>query len=187
MHGLVHLAQIEDEDNERACRKRARQHHAGPEPEHQAGSNRHDDLNQRQKLGLEASGPQRDLDAFQALFFQAALFIVLAGEGFDYPDGRKHLLHHGNDFPLFFPDLPRSLLDATRVSVNNCKEYGDHRQGNQGETPVQIEHYSDHTQQRQAINQDAQQPRGDEALDSVNVTRDAADKIARLLLIVKGQ
>ena len=109
LHGLVHLAQIEDEDDQRTGRKRPVQHHARSEPQHHRGADRDDDVDDRRELGLQAPGPQRDLDAFQALFLKTPLFVILARERLHHANGREHFLDHRNDLAFLLSNLRARL------------------------------------------------------------------------------
>ncbi len=187
LHGLVHLPQVQDEDHQRSRGKLPAQHHARAEPQHQAGTDGDDDLHQGRQLGLQPARAQRDLDALQALFLQALLLVVLARERLDHADRGQDLLDHGDDLALLLAHFARRLLDAPGVSVHDHKKHRRHGEGDQRKPPVDIEHHADHADQRQGVDENAQEAGGDEALDGVDVAGYAADQVAGLLVIVIGE
>jgi hypothetical protein len=126
LHGLVHFAEVPDEHDQRTFRQASIEHHARAEPQNQARSEGHDDLHQGRQLSLDAAGLEGHFDAFQALFFQTALLEILAGEGFDHADGRKHFLDNGNHLAFFFADGAGRLLDTAGVGIDHQKQNRRH-------------------------------------------------------------
>ena len=118
---------------------------------------------------------------------QSFHFVVLAGERLDHANRRQHLFHDGSDFSLFLSHCAGRLFDAPGIAVDDRKQHWRHRQCDQSESPVQIKHYRDHTQQGDDVNQYAQQPLRNKTLDRVDVTGDSADQIAGALLIMEGK
>ena len=133
------------------------------EPEDQACSHGDDDLDQGRELGFEAARFEGDIDTFQAFRFQAALLIVLTREGPDDADGGDHFLNVGNDFAFLFAKFAGGFLDFARVGVDESDEDRRHGKRDQSESPVQVEHHGDHADERDAVDQNAQQAAGDES------------------------
>ena len=187
LHGLIHLAQILNEQHHRTDRERTAQGQASAKPKHQTGSNSNDKIDQRHESGLQAASAKRGFNLFQAGLFQPDLLVSLPGKGFHYANGGEHLLHHGNDFALLFSYLAGRALDAARVCVNHDKKWGRHGKRNQRESPVDPQHHANHAHQRDHIDEGTEQSGVDKALDIVHVTDNAADEVAGPLLVVEGQ
>src|SRR5581483_12486156 len=89
-----------------------------------------------------------------------------------------------NNLSLLFPYFPRCLLNAARVREDYKKKERSHRERDQCELPIQIQHHAQHAHQGEAVDHRIEEPGNDEALNGVDVARDAADQIAGLLVIV---
>ena len=187
LHRLVHLPQIQDEDDQRTGRQRSAQHQAGAEPQNQASAHGDDDVHQGRELGLQATRAQPDFHALKTLFFQAPALIVLPRERLDHTDRRQHFFDDRNNLALFLANFSGSLLDTARVAVNHQEEDRGHGERDQRESPVEIEHDADHAHQRNKVDQGTQQRGIDEALDGIDVAGHAAEEIAAALLIVVSQ
>ncbi len=114
------------------------------------------------------------------------LFVILARERLHHADRRQDFLDGRNDLALLLADLARGFLDQPRVVEHDQEQQRRHRQRDQRESPVDVEHHRDHADQRDAVDQCAQQSRSEKALHRVDIGSDAADQVARLLLIVIG-
>ena len=79
------------------------------------------------------------------------------------------------------------MLDATCVDVDNSKQEWCDGKRNQRETPVEIKHDPEHANQRQHINDDAQQRLRNEILNRVDIGGDCADEIAGGFAIVVSE
>ena len=73
------------------------------------------------------------------------------------------------------------------VVIHNQKQSGRDHQGDQGEGPIEVEHDQHHADERQHVDDQAEQDVRDQALDCIDVGRDAANQIAGAFMIVKGK
>ena len=186
-HGLVHLSQVEQKDDQRAGGQLPRDDQPRAVPEHQAGPDRDDDLDDGRELHLDASRQQRRLDILQALALESALLVVLAGKGLDHANRREDLLDDRDQLALLLLDVARRLLDAPREDVHDQEEHRRDGERDQREAPVQVQHDADDAHQGQDVGHDAEERRGDEVLNAVDVARDPADEVAGALLVVFGE
>ena len=108
--------------------------------------------------------------------------VVLAREGLDEPDGCERLLHDGRDLALLLLHGAGVRLNAPRVAVDDQEERGRDRERDEREAPVEVEHHAEHAEERKAVDEYAEEGRGDEVLHGVNVARHAHYQVARLLL-----
>ena len=67
LHRLVHLAQVEDEDEQGPGGQTAFEHESDAEPEHETGADRDDDVDERGQARLDAARAQTERDAFLTL------------------------------------------------------------------------------------------------------------------------
>ncbi len=84
-------------------------------------------------------------------------------------------MDYRDNLALFLSHFPRRLFDAARVGINHNEKQRRYRERDQGEAPIDIKHNADHAYQSNAIDERAQQSRGDEALDRIDVAGDATD------------
>lgn len=139
------------------------------------------------EIHLDGPCQQRGLDILQALPLEAALLVVLARERLHDSDRREDLSHEGDQRALLLPDVARRGLDAPRETVHHHEEHGRDRQRDQREPPVQVEHHTEDADQRQRVGQDAQEGRGDEVLNALDIAGHPADQVARAFLVVFGE
>src|SRR6202000_1435306 len=138
LHRLVHLAEVPDKQDKRPRGKAACQDQPRSKPKHQPGADGDNDFNQWRKPGFDAARPQRNLDVFQAFFFQAMHLVVLTRKSLDYAHGGKHFLNYGGDLAFFLTYLPGGLLDAARVLEYHERQKRRHRESDQRKAPVDI-------------------------------------------------
>ena len=106
---------------------------------------------------------------------EPSLLVVFSGERFHHANRREHFLQDRHDLALFTADGARSSLDAARETIDDQKEHRRNRKSDQRKLPVEIEHYADHADEREDVDDDAEQHVRDQALNGVNVARHAAD------------
>ena len=186
-HGLVHLAQVPDEEDERAGGELPGQGQPRAVPQHQARADRDDHPDHRRQLGLDTPRLEAGFDVGQALGVESLLFVVLPRKGLDDPDRRQHFLDDRQQVAFLLAHRARGLLDPPRVAVDHQEEHRHHRQGNEREAPVEIEHHPDHAGQGRHADEHAEQRGVDEGLDGFDVARDARDQVARSHLVVLGE
>ena len=87
LHRLVHLAQVEDEDEQGPGGQTAVEHEPDAVPEHETGADRDDDVDQRGQPRLDTACAQAERDTLLTLLIQALLLEVLPRERLDDADG----------------------------------------------------------------------------------------------------
>src|ERR1700757_1944470 len=113
-HRLVHLAQIQEKDQQHAGAEFAAERQTCAVTEHQTSPDRDHDINNRRQLGFEAAGFKSGLHIFQALRFESGYFEILASKRFDHSDRVQYFLDCRNELAFFFPDSARGILDSPR-------------------------------------------------------------------------
>ena len=174
-HRLVHLAEVEKEDEQRAGGHLACKHQARAVPQHQAGACGGDDFDDGRQASFHGASPQRRSDAFQALLLEASDLEIFAGKCLDDADRGERFLHHRDHVAFFLAHLARRPFDAAREAVDDQEEQRGDRQRDQREMPVDIKHHAEHADQRQHVDDHAEQRRRDEILHRADVAGDAAD------------
>jgi len=79
------------------------------------------------------------------------------------------------------------LLDASSERVNHYEERRGNRKGDQGKSPIDVQHDSDHAEQSQRIDEHAEKRRVDKILDGTDIASDASNQVSRLCLVVFRQ
>ena len=118
LHGFVHLAQVEDEHDERTGGEGAIEHHVSAKPQDHAGADSDDDFYQRRQFGLHAAGAQCDLHAFEALFLETMLLEFLSREGLHHPNRGEDFLNHRDNFALLLAHLAGGPLNSPRIGID---------------------------------------------------------------------
>ena len=127
-HRLVHLPEVEQEDDQRPGGQLAGQDQPRAVPQHQAGAGGHDDLDGRREQHLEVAGPQRGLDVLEALALEPLLLVVFAREGLDHANRGEDLRHHRHQLAFLLPDVARGALDAPREGIHHQEQHRRDRQ-----------------------------------------------------------
>ena len=126
LHRLVHLAEIQHEDEKGAGGQAAGQHQANTEPQDEARADGDDDVNQRREPGFDGARPQTQIDALLALTIEAILLELLPGERLDDACGGDRLLDDGGQLAFFLLDLARGLLDPACEAIHHHEEERRH-------------------------------------------------------------
>ena len=143
------FAEVEQEDDQRPGGQFPGQDQPRAVPEHQAGADGHDDLDDRREQHLDVARLQRGLDVLEALALEPLLLVVFARERLDHANRGEDLRDHRHQLAFLLPDVARGALDAPREGVHHQEEHRRDRQRDQREAPVQIEHHGDDADQRQ--------------------------------------
>ena len=186
-HRLVHLAQIQHEDDQDARAHPAREGEPRAVAEHQAGAERDDDFDDGSEPGFGAASGEARLDLLAALRAEPPVFVVLARIGLHDMNRREDLGHVRQQLALLLSYGARGLLDAPRVDVHDQEERRRNRKREQRESPVVVQHDADHAGERQDVDQDAEQRRADEILNGPDVARHPGEQIALVRLAVLGE
>ena len=115
-------------------------------PEHRAGSDGGDDVDDGHKASLERTCGERGFDSLETLAFESTDFVVFAREGFDDADGRDDLRYDRDHAAFLLADFTGGLLHLAGVGVDDEKERRHNGQRDQGELPVDAEHHDDHAE-----------------------------------------
>ena len=187
LHRLVGLAEIEDEDDQLAGAEAAAEHQARAVAEHQAGADRDEHVDHRRQPRLHAARAQAGGDVLPALPVEPLILVVFARERLHHLDRGQLLRDARHQLAFALLHQPRRLLDPLGVDVDEQEHHRRDRQADQREAPVHVEHDAEHADQRQHVDDDAEQRRGDEVLDRVDVAGDAGQQIAGPRLAVLGE
>ena len=126
------------------------------------------------------------VDVVAAFAIETLLFIAFARKRLDDARGRDRFLHHRRERALLLLDLAGRVLDAARIAVDHHEQRRRHRQADQTEAPVEIEHHRHHADDGDEIEADLQDRR-DEVFRRVDVARQPHHHVAGLLLLIEGQ
>ena len=187
LHRLVHLVEIEHEHEQRARGQPAVEHEPDAEPEHDARADGDEDVDLRSESRFQAPRAEAQVDDRLGFLVEPLLLDLLAGERLDDARRRYRLLRHRRELALFLLDVARRALDPPREAVDHREQERRDREADQRETRVQVEHHDDHADDRQRVEQDAEHRRRDEALDRIDVARQAHDHVAGLALVVERE
>ncbi len=175
---LVGLFQVHQEDDQHAGGQLAGGDELHSVREHQTRSDRHDDVDHRRQLGLDAAGLQSGAHVLAAFRGEAAVFVILAGVRLHDLNRREHFSDVGKQLAFLLLDRSRGLLDLSRVEEDEDEEHRRDRKADQGEPPVDVEHDRHHADQGQQVDDNADQRGVDEVLNRVDVFRDPGDEVA---------
>ena len=178
------LAEIRQEDDQRAGGHRPFQHEPRAEPEHRCGSQGDQPRHHRPEQRSHAPRVERRLDALDALRVQPLPLERALRERLDDADGAEALLDNRHDFALPAPHVAGRLPDDGAEPEDEEGQQRRHRQRHEREAPVQRQHHGEHPADHQHVNQDVEQRGRRELLHGVDVVRDRADERSHLLLVV---
>jgi hypothetical protein len=179
-HRLVHLSEVEHEDEERAGRQAPGQDQAHARQQDQTRSHGDEDVDDWRQSGLDAPSAQRQVDAFLAFAIEAAFLVLLAAKRLHDADRRDRLLHDRRELALLSFDLPHRVLDPSRQAVHDHEHDWRDRERHHGEPPIEVDHHAEHAGERQDVHQHAKEDRRDEVLRGIDVARQPDDHIAGL-------
>ena len=182
---LVHLAQVQQEDDERTGGQPTIEDVTRAEPEDRRAPHGDDDLDGRRQLRFDVARPERRLDDPLALVLEAAALVIFSAERFHEPHRRQHLVHRRHEVRFPAAHVERGALDPARERVDDDAECRQDRQRDEREAPVEIEHEASHADQQQRVVQRVEDARGDRALYRVDIRRRRADDVTRTLLVVE--
>ena len=178
LHRLVQLAEVQHEHDERARGDAPLEHEPHAHQHHDRRAGGHEEIHHRRQRGLDAAGAERGLHGGEAFALEPRFFVRLARERPDGTDGGHRLLDDRGERALALLYLARRLFDPMRAAIHDGEEERRHRQAEQREPPVEIEHDGEDARQRQHVHRDAEQGGGEEVLRRVHVARQAHHQVA---------
>ena len=187
LHRLEHLAEVEEEDDQRARRHLVPEDEARAVPEDEGGADRRHDVHHGREERLDAPRLQSRIDRLLAPLGELLLLDVALGEGLDHPDGAERLLDRRDDLALLDADLFRRLLDEVRETLDEEKQEGRHGHRDERELPVDVEHHDEHADDREDVDGDRQDRAREEGLDVVDVVGDRREDVSELVVVVVGE
>ena len=127
---------------------------------------------------------QRRLHIFQTFGLKSLHLVVLAREGFHHADGRQRLFHDGSQFAFFFAHGAGGLLDLAGQVIHHGEQGGHHRQRDQREPPVHVEHYADHADEREYVDEHSEKRGIDKTLYRFDVICNARNQVAGAIFVM---